>query len=322
MLDKTQHFIARANVVHNNKYDYSKTVYVGSQKKLTVTCPIHGDFSITPNNHLSSKQGCQKCSKRHHYTQAEFIQLAHSIHYGKYDYSLVQYVNNKIKVDIICPVHGVFSQLPATHTCKKGGCRRCASEQYSGQYHKKDTNWFVTTATTIHGDKYDYSSVEYHRYHDKVKIICPEHGPFFQTAGSHIHNKNGCPACSVKDYEGGYGKKRFEHHPELKTKPAVLYVIKARNDTERFIKVGITQKSVKDRFEINNRLPYSYEVVGTITGMLYDLFLIEQSTKKQLKQFKYKPLIKFNGHTECFIEEAQHDLLDFVGINTTLETTK
>lgn len=314
MDDSTQTFIRKAVAVHGDKYDYSKTLYQHSMQPLTITCRTHGDFLVRPNNHLSSKQGCQKCSNRHHYTQDEFIQEANRIHNHRYDYSSVVYVNNKTKIDILCPKHGVFSQLPATHTRSKGGCKKCANEQHAGQYHKKDTLWFINTATQVHGNKYDYCRVEYHRYHDKVEIVCPIHGSFFQTAGSHIHNKSGCPTCSRKDYEGGYGRTRFDRHPELKDKDALLYVIRVSSENEEFIKIGITQKTVHARFNINNRLPYKYEELYTERGKLYDLFLKEQHIKKQFKQHKYVPSIKFNGYSECFVEEATVDLLSYIEI--------
>ena len=56
----TEDFIRKARLVHGDKYDYSKSEYVGSQVKLTVTCPIHGDFETNPDNHLAGK-GCPSC---------------------------------------------------------------------------------------------------------------------------------------------------------------------------------------------------------------------------------------------------------------------
>lgn len=64
-MNKTEKFINKANLIHNDKYDYSKTTYMHCQQFVTVICPIHGDFQILPNCHLSAKRGCQKCSKRY-----------------------------------------------------------------------------------------------------------------------------------------------------------------------------------------------------------------------------------------------------------------
>ena len=55
-----KHFIEVCKLVHNNKYDYSKTVYINSETKLLITCPIHGDFYQLPMSHIHGK-GCSKC---------------------------------------------------------------------------------------------------------------------------------------------------------------------------------------------------------------------------------------------------------------------
>ena len=56
------------------------------------------------------------------------------------------------------------------------------------------TEQFIEKAKQIHGNKYDYSKVEYVNNHTKVCIICPEHGEFWQTPNSHL-NGNGCSSC-------------------------------------------------------------------------------------------------------------------------------
>ena len=167
---------------------------------------------------------------------------------------------------------------------------------YNGLTRTKDTAWFIEEATKIHGDKYDYSKVVFTRFHNKVEIVCPTHGSFFQTA-VHITAGQGCNECSVRDYEGGYGLKRFENHPELKDLDGMMYLIECSSDTEHFFKIGITSKTVEHRF--NGRIPYNYTVVATMIGSMFELFTLEQYFKKSLKAFKYRPQVKFCGHTEC-----------------------
>ena len=79
-------------------------------------------------------------------TTEEFIKEAIGVHGEKYDYSKVEYKNNKIKVCIICPEHGEFWQTPTLHINQKCGCPKCW---------KKDTNDFIEKAKAIHGNKYD-----------------------------------------------------------------------------------------------------------------------------------------------------------------------
>lgn len=55
-------FVARSREIHGDKYDYSKVVYNGCDKKVIIGCPIHGDFEQTPSHHTSGARGCPKCS--------------------------------------------------------------------------------------------------------------------------------------------------------------------------------------------------------------------------------------------------------------------
>lgn len=117
----------------------------------------------------------------------EFIREVQLIHHNRYDYSKVNYINNKTKVCIICPDHGEFWQIPSDHLNGKG-CPQCAGNV------RYDKDTFVDKAKIIHNDSYDYSKVEYVNAHTKVCIICPEHGEFWQTPNNHL-NGNGCPLC-------------------------------------------------------------------------------------------------------------------------------
>ena len=132
-------------------------------------------------------------------TTEQFIKKAISIHGDKYDYSKVNYINAQTKVTIICPVHGEFYQTPNAHTSmtNKCGCPRCSMSRYPsrGKSKRRTTNDFIQHAREIHGNKYDYSKVNYINNHKKVEIICPEHGSFWQAPTLHTHGGNGCPKC-------------------------------------------------------------------------------------------------------------------------------
>ena len=125
-------------------------------------------------------------------TSEEFIKRAKEVHSNKYDYSKVNYINYHTKVCIICPEHGEFWQEPANHLSGQK-CPKCASiEVHINQSNGKDG--FILKAKDIHGNKYDYSKVDYINNYTKVCIICPEHGEFWQKPLKHIQGK-GCPDC-------------------------------------------------------------------------------------------------------------------------------
>ena len=191
-----ENFIKRSNEIHGNKYDYSKVEYVNTRTKVCIICPKHGEFWQTPDCHLRGC-GCSKCSKsksRNKKTTKQFIEEARRVHGDKYDYSKVEYKGCKIKVCIICPKHGEFWQTPHIHL-KGGGCLECYNENGRGKKRQHDNEWFINKAKEIHGNKYDYSKVEYKTIFTKVCIICPIHGEFWQTPASHIWAKNGCNKC-------------------------------------------------------------------------------------------------------------------------------
>lgn len=124
----TDEFIKKSKDIHGNKYDYSLADYINSKSKIKIICPIHGVFEQTPNNHLSKKQGCSKCSGKYKKTTIDFINDAKKIHGDKYDYSLVEYKNIYTRIIIICPIHGIFKQKPEHHM-NGNGCPKCNSSK-------------------------------------------------------------------------------------------------------------------------------------------------------------------------------------------------
>ncbi len=121
-------FINEAKLVHGDKYDYSLLIYKTEKTKVKIICPIHGEFDQTPKAHLLG--GCRKCGRkicgdklRTNYS--DFIDKVHNIHGNKYDYSLVKYKNMDTKINIICPIHGIFKCTPKHHIYSKSGCSMC-----------------------------------------------------------------------------------------------------------------------------------------------------------------------------------------------------
>ncbi len=191
-------FIKRAKEIHGDKYDYSKVEYVNANSKVCIICPEHGEFWQTPNAHIKLKEGCPFCNGKNKTTDT-FIKLAKSVHGDKYDYSKVEYVNANSKVCIICPEHGEFWQRASSHL-NGYGCRKCAYDE-KRKHNLLSNDEFIKRAKEIHGDKYDYSKVEYVNYDTKVCIICPEHGEFWQTPVGHLSNAQGCPKCKKSKLE-------------------------------------------------------------------------------------------------------------------------
>lgn len=181
-------FKEKARQIHGNKYLYDKIVYKGSDVKILIICPKHGEFWQTPHMHLSG-QGCPECCDNITKTTEEYIKKCREVHGNKYDYSKVKYINAYSKVKIICPIHGEFEQRARTHS-NGHGCPQCSGKR------KYDKEYFLKKAKEIHGDRYDYSLItEIKNNKDKIPIICPKHGIFYQAIENHILQRQGCPRC-------------------------------------------------------------------------------------------------------------------------------
>ena len=187
-------------------YDTSLVDYKNSNEKICLICHHkdhngveHGIF-YTTTGHLRAGHGCPKCgvekrtSKRKKNVN-DFILKAKQIHGDKYDYSKVEYVNSHTKVCIVCSKHGEFWQTPASHLNGRG-CPRCNKPCY--KYTKED---FIQKAEQVHGNKYDYTKVNYVDASTKICIICPKHGEFWQTPREHLRGC-GCKYCKESHLEG------------------------------------------------------------------------------------------------------------------------
>tara|TARA_B110000977_G_scaffold201073_1_gene293988 strand:+ start:52 stop:4359 length:4308 start_codon:yes stop_codon:yes gene_type:complete len=256
----SEEIIKEFKLIHGETFNYSKVDYVNSQTSVIITCRIHGDFKQTTQLHLLNKRPCPKCRGSTRNTD-EFLQILkdighwnddydysevkysndsdkvividkkfgsehlisrhgliqrnvscsitncidknhylinefRAIHGEKYDYSRVEYNSAKNDVIIICKKHGEFKQQATVH--KSGsGCKKCGiiSSSNSKFINKKN---ILEKFIEVHGDKYDYSKVEYTGGSNYVIIICKKHGEFKQKPDKHKYGQ-GCPKCLGKN---------------------------------------------------------------------------------------------------------------------------
>ena len=187
----TEEFVEKARNVHGGRYCYERSVYVGSQKKVTITCQEHGGFEQTPNSHLLGV-GCRKCAGNHRYTTEEFVEKARGIHREKYSYDKVNYAKTNKKVVITCPEHGDFEQTPGHHL-QGHGCVECGFEAVA-VLNTLTIEEFLHKARLVHGDRFNYDKVNYVSAHHKVVITCSVHGNFEQIPYAHLSGA-GCGKC-------------------------------------------------------------------------------------------------------------------------------
>lgn len=119
-----EEFIKRAKENHGDKYDYSKVDYKNKDSKVTIICPIHGEFEQKANSHMRGT-GCAKCAREHQYSNTEnFILKAKALWGEALSYEKVNYLSSKDKITVTCKKHGDWISTP-NRILSGHGCPKC-----------------------------------------------------------------------------------------------------------------------------------------------------------------------------------------------------
>ena len=236
----TEDFIKKATEIHGEKYNYSKVEYINSKTKILIKCKkCNKEFEQTPNTHLQG-HGCPKCKAIKHsiesrLTTEEFIKRSIKIHKEKYNYSKVEYISIFIKVIIFCKkCNKYFKQTPSAHL-QGQGCPKCKAIKHSIES-RLTTEEFIKKAKKIHGDKYNYSKVEYISSKTKVIIFCKKCNKYFkQTPSAHLQGQ-GCSKC---------GEKTKANKCKLTIKEFIEKSIKVHKEKYDYSKVKYVNSKIK-----------------------------------------------------------------------------
>ena len=270
MVNRFENFKKNGNKKYDEKFDYSKFIYVNAKTKGIIICPNHGEFIQTPDKHLGkNSNGCTICweEKRktinRDYVSKEiigseiFLSRANKKYNNKFKYNLDGY--NGITGDciiVICSEHGEFKTKPHNHLLKnnKYGCKLCANK-YRGLNKTQKFEDLVKSLCLKYENKYEYSQIdgeEYINKKSKIMVKCPQHGEFVKTAQKHLLGQS-CFRCKIDELVGngvlvgGYSFELFNKNPNLKNKDSYLYYLEI-NDGELY-KIGITINDVKHRIK-------------------------------------------------------------------------
>ncbi len=299
-------FIQKANKIHNNIFDYSKVNYINNHTKVIITCKNHGDFIQSPQHHLIAN-GCNKCKeikkKNSSYKFEKFKQEANIIHDGKYEYIKEDFTTLSNSITLSCKEHGDFTIIPYKHL-KGSGCKICSNIN-SGLAIRSNTEDFIKKCKEVHGDTYDYSSVNYIHSREDVDIICNIHGIFKQKPTTHLKGC-GCQKCAI--LINVYKKEDY-----IKLSPtATIYLVMMEYENEKFLKIGKTKNTVKDRLN-NNTGKYKYSILFEKVDKSSIIFDLEIELHKYFNSFKYTPLHKFPGRTECYnLNLSIEEIINFI----------
>ena len=328
-----KNFFNKANLIFNNKFDYSLFEYKNAKTKSFIKCPNHGIFEQTPDKHISkNSKGCPKCWKEINAKRIlkirkpkkikdkdVFLKKAVGKFKNKFEYDLSNYngfTKNKIKIN--CKNHGWFESYPRLHLISENGCPTCGKEN-SKDIMTKSYDFFIEQANKVHNNKYFYPGKNVEKYKNKkstVEIFCEKHGYFLKKAQKHISGQ-GCFKCKIEELVnenvlvGGFCEDLFEDNPSLKTKEAMLYYLKI-NDGE-FYKIGITTTKLNNRIKGLKSKAKSFgeeiniEIINTKKIDLYDAFIFEQNI---LKKNKEKRVYK-KWSTELFNVDINEKIFEY-----------
>lgn len=287
-------FITEANNIHNDLYDYSLIdKEIIKKEKCPIICKKHGIFYQNYDVHITKKCGCNKCSgeetgNRFRYSNDKLINLS-KLKFN--DFFQYEEINNSL--EITCPIHGKIDLDIRAHYRNTTGCKICSANT-ERKFNNSNTEEFIKKSKLIHGERYDYSKVEYINKDSKVIIICKEHGEFLQKPTIHLKASN-CKRCNVS----GWDRTSWINQCKNNADP-LIYFIRCYNENEEFIKIGRTKRRIYDRFLRPSIMPYKYEIIKTIKGDAHYIFDKEVELHRKYKSYIYNPNIIFPGYTECF----------------------
>jgi len=186
----------------------------GKHRYYKLKCDICGDESYSRTDKISScvkcfqeLYGCLSLGGKKRLIKDEFIKRSQEKHGDKYDYNLVNYSNSKSKIKLFCKECKIFFEQEAKSHMNGSGCKYCAFKDQT-----TNITELIDKFKKIHGEKYDYSLVDYKNSQTKIKILCNKCKLyFFQKPSDHLRG-HGCPKCNESKGENKVAKYLVENN--------------------------------------------------------------------------------------------------------------
>ena len=309
-----EEFINKSNEIHNFKFDYSLIHdFKRLDEHLTIICPKHGKYKQNGHSHMRGSD-CEKCSYEKRGVDYSISKEEMLSRFKEFDnnlvYDLSNYKNTNSIISYFCEIHGSIKQKAQKHLRGKQ-CSKCSKR---GSWNIGNTEKFIQKAKEVHKDRYDYSLVNYINNREKVEIICKHHGSFLQKPNTHVESKGGCPTCAkiMSSYRKDLTDGEIESSKNMK---CLLYVMEFSNDIETFWKIGISSHYTKRKSDLIKQGGYLIKDVSVLLWNVFDCVSLEQYMLKKYKKLRYRPLIYFQGHTECFSVNPYKTFIEFNTLN-------
>lgn len=202
-----------------------------------------------------------------------------------------EYRGNKSKLKIRCLKDGHIFYSSWASISKGRKCPKCAKKMRLNIDIVKENLSKISPEIEIISNEYKNNTT-------KIKCRCKNGGHIWDSTWRDLQMGYGCNICN----SGYLSLKRAERNKKSWIKQqAELYFVRCYNDDENFLKVGVTRKTIEQRFRGSN-MPYSYEIIDSIEDNFYNIVRLEKIILGEIDKFvtNYVPNIKFGGHTECF----------------------
>lgn len=242
-----------------------------------------------------------------------FFERSREIHNNYYDYSLIkEYKNAHTHVEIICPKHGVFRQLPLSHVNHRAGCKKCHDENNSYKF-RMGVDEFIRRSSLLHNNYYDYSLItQYTNAHTKVPIICSIHGIFWQSPAKHLR-KQGCKWCNYgrpKLILNDFLKRSKEIHSNKYSYELVTVITSYRHFKIKIIckKHGIFEQSPENHLQ-----GYGCSICKSSRGELRIIKILKKMDIEFLYQHKFKDLFYKKPLVFDFFLPKENILIEYDG---------
>lgn len=225
---------------------------------------------------------------------------------GNIDFHHFVYINNTTKSKFVCKIHkenGIFLKTPKQ--MRRGeGCKLCCNNRMA-LTKSKGVDYYINIHKENNKDLYTYPK-EQTLYNSERKLIvnCHVHGNFTPSLSNLLSVNCGCRQC-FESKGGYYSKEYFIKNPKDKDLKAILYLIKVYDNDESFYKIGITKRTVYDRFKNKTLMPYNYDIVYEFETNLYNAFIMENKLKDLYFKQKYIPNKDFGGMYECINDDSE-----------------
>lgn len=218
------------------------------------------------------------------------------------DIELISNIYESSEAELVCKCLkcGQLFKTRWDYLKRKKGCLKCSyldrnkPNRNTLESVKKKLE-FLNPSLTITSDKYINTL-------NKLDIRC-EQGHDFKRTWNALSQNPKCPKCSYENMDGSFNETLAKRNRnEWLNVDSSVYVIECfdKFNDELFYKIGITTRSVADRFRTQTEMPYEYETKYIIKANLYECVYIEKELHFFHRNYQYYPKKDFEGYTECF----------------------